>query len=221
MGDREGDSLKRTYGALILAGGKGRRMGTKNKALLQLEQKTFLSRLEEALADFEEKLISLQDATWLGDSSFSPVFDQVTDRGPLEGLRCALSLCKSDALLVVACDMPLFSEKLAKALILAGEEFDAVICQDRTGKLHPLCAVYSKQCLPVIDSLIAQGNYRVIDIMEMVPSAIFTLDASAFPDTLLSNVNTPEALASLCRNGSPAQSTPTDPIAKDSCATSL
>ena len=189
--------MKRTYGALILAGGKGRRMGGQNKALLQLEKQTFLSRLEKALSGFPEKLISLQDASWLGESTFSPVFDEVTDRGPLEGIRCALSRCKSDALLVVACDMPLFSEEIAKGLIRAGEEADAVICRDRTGKLHPLCGVYSKQCLPIIDSMIAQENYRVSSLMKLVSSKVFALDGSDFSDALLSNINTPEALAAL------------------------
>lgn len=189
--------MKRTYGALILAGGKGKRMGGTNKALLQLQQRTFLSRLEHALSDFEEKLISVQDDSWLGDSPFSPVLDQITDRGPIEGLRRALSTCQSDALLVVACDMPLFSGKLAKALIQASDGFDAVICQDRTGKLHPLCGIYSRQCLPAIDALIQQRNYRVNEIRKMVSSAVFSLDDSLLPDALLSNVNTPEALASL------------------------
>lgn len=189
--------MKRTYGTLILAGGKGRRMGGQNKALLQLEQKTFLSRLEEALSGFEEKLISLQDDSWLGDSAFSPVFDEVTDRGPIEGLRRGLARCRSDALLVVACDMPLFSEELAKALIRESEDLDVLICRDREGKLHPLCGVYSKQCLPAIESLIAQGDYRVRNLLKMVPSGFFSLDDSDFFDALLSNVNTPEALTAL------------------------
>ena len=195
--------MKRTYGALILAGGMGRRMGGANKALLQLQQQTFLSRLENALSDFDEKLISLQDASWLGDSPFFPVLDQVTDRGPMEGLRCSLSLCRSDALLVVACDMPLFSGELAKAMIQAGEGFDAVICRDSMGKLHPLCGIYSKQCLPVMDSLIAQGNYRIMEITKLVPTRIFPLNDFAFSDTLLSNINTPDALASLHQERSP------------------
>ena len=195
--------MKRTYGALILAGGMGRRMGGANKALLQLRQQTFLSRLENALSDFDEKLISIQDASWLGDSPFLPVLDQVTDRGPMEGLRCSLSLCRSDALLVVACDMPLFSGELAKAMIQAGEGFDAVICRDSMGKLHPLCGIYSKQCLPVMDSLIAQGNYRIMEITKLVPTRIFPLSDFAFSDTLLSNINTPDALASLHQERSP------------------
>lgn len=205
--------MKRTYGVLILAGGKGRRMGGANKALLQLQQQTFLSRLENALSDFDEKLISLQDASWLGDSPFLPVFDQVTDRGPLEGLRCSLSLCRSDALLVVACDMPLFSGKLAKAMLQAGEGFDAVICQDRAGRIHPLCGIYSKQCLPAIESMIARGNYKITDIMKAVPSLIFSLETSVFSDMLLSNINTPEALEALRQDKSLERSTPIDRIA--------
>lgn len=189
--------MKQTYGALILAGGKGRRMGGRNKALLQLQQQTFLSRLELALSDFDEKLISLQEDSWLGDSPFTPVLDQVTNRGPMEGLRRALLNCRSDALLVVACDMPLFSGELAKALIQASEGFDTLICRDRTGKLHPLCGVYSRQCLPAIDALILQENYRILEIQSMVPSRVFSLEDSSFPDELLSNVNTPEALSSL------------------------
>lgn len=205
--------MKRTYGVLILAGGKGRRMGGANKALLQLQQQTFLSRLENALSDFDEKLISLQDASWLGDSPFLPVFDQVTDRGPMEGLRCSLSLCRSDALLVVACDMPLFSGKLAKAMLQAGEGFDAVICQDRAGRIHPLCGIYSKQCLPAIESMIARGNYKITDIMKAVPSLIFSLETSVFSDMLLSNINTPEALEALRQDKSLERSTPIDRIA--------
>lgn len=189
--------MKRTYGALILAGGKGNRMGGQNKALLLLERQTFLARLERTLAGFDEKLISLRDPSWLGATSFIPVVDEHTDRGPLEGLRCALSACKSDALLVVACDVPLFSEALAQALIHAGEGYDAIICRDSMGKLHPLCGIYSKRCLPAIEALIAQGHYKLLNILSMVPSTTFSMDASGFSDVLLSNVNTPEALAAL------------------------
>lgn len=195
-------------------------MGGANKALLQLQQQTFLSRLENALSDFDEKLISLQDASWLGDSPFLPVFDQVTDRGPMEGLRCSLSLCRSDALLVVACDMPLFSGKLAKAMLQAGEGFDAVICQDRAGRIHPLCGIYSKQCLPAIESMIARGNYKITDIMKAVPSLIFSLETSVFSDMLLSNINTPEALEALRQDKSLERGTPIDRITGGCCVTS-
>ena len=190
-------SEKRTYGALILAGGAGRRMGGQNKALLRLDDRTFLARLEEALAGFEEKLISIRDASWLADTGFTPVVDAVAGRGPLEGLRCALQLCRSDVLVVVPCDVPLFSAELAQALMHAGAAHDAVICRDRTGKLDPLCGVYSKKCLPVIESLMAQEKYRVMNVFERVDGAVFALDTAGLSDDLLTNVNFPETLKEL------------------------
>lgn len=172
-------------------------MGGQNKALLRLEDRTFLSRLEEALAGFEEKLISIREASWLTDTCFTPVFDQVAGRGPLEGLRCALQRCSSDALIVVPCDVPLFSAELAQALMHASEGYDAVVCRDRTGKLHPLCGIYSKKCLPVIETLLEQGNFRVLNVLEMVNSTIFPLDTADLSDDLLTNVNVPETLEDL------------------------
>lgn len=189
--------MNRTYGALILAGGMGRRMGGQNKALLRLADRTFLSRLEEALSDFDEKLISVRDGSWLTNSAFSPIFDQVNGRGPLEGLRCALKLCRSDALVVAPCDVPLFSAELAKALTLADTGYDAVVCRDHSGHLHPLCGLYSKQCLPAIEELIAQENFRVSSVLKMVNSTILSLDSADLSDTLLTNVNIPETLETL------------------------
>lgn len=193
--------MKRTYGALILAGGMGRRMGGQNKALLQLDDRTFLSRLEEALSSFDEKLISIRDASWLRDSSFQPVADQVSGRGPLEGLRCALSACCSDALIVVPCDVPFFSDELARALMDMGESHDAVICKDRSGRLHPLCAMYSKRCLPAIENLIARGSFRIMGILDQVDSGILDMEAAGLSDEILTNVNDLQALKALKPKG--------------------
>lgn len=186
--------MQRTYGALILAGGMGRRMGGKNKALLQLENRTFLSRIEDALCEFDEKLISVQDAAWLTESAFVPVADQVSGRGPLEGLRCALSVCRSDALIVVPCDVPFFPAELARALIAAGEHTDAVICRDRSGRLHPLCALYSKECLPVIEAMVASENFRIMGILDQVNSCILDLENIGLSDSVLTNINDLQAL---------------------------
>lgn len=191
--------MARTYGALILAGGAARRMGGRNKALLQLEAQTFLARLEQSLSGFSEKLISVRDASWLENSTFTPVLDQINGRGPLEGLRCALNACRSDALIVVPCDVPLFSSELARALISAGENFDAAVCRDRSGRIHPLCGMYAKSCLPAIESMLAQENYRIMGILDRVRSTVLSLEDAKLPDTLLTNVNDPSSLEALRR----------------------
>lgn len=188
---------KRTIGSLILAGGTARRMGGQNKGLLQLDNRTFISRIEEALSGFEEKLISVRDEAGVAGSTFVPVFDQVSGRGPLEGLRCALRTCRSDGLIVVPCDVPFFTAEVAESLVAAGEGYDAVICKDRQGHLHPLCALYTKNCLPVIEEMAAQGNYRILGIFNRVNGAVLDMNAANLSDDLLTNVNDPQVLKSL------------------------
>lgn len=194
---------KQTVGALILAGGKARRMGGRNKALLLLEDRTFLSRIEEALSTFDEKLISVRDTAGIDGSAFSPVFDQIPDRGPLEGLRCGLRACRSHGLIVVPCDVPFFTAEIAAALVAAGEGYDAVICKDRSGRLHPLCGLYTKRCLPVIEEMAAQGNFRIMGIFDRVNSTVLDMNSVNLSDDLLINVNDPQTLQSLQSNSPP------------------
>ena len=68
---------------------------------------------------------------------FQVVIDEKPGQGPLEGLRAALSICKSDSLVVTTCDTPLFSSTLAQLLMEACQGCSAVACMDRKGSLHP------------------------------------------------------------------------------------
>ncbi len=182
--------MEQRFGALILAGGKARRMGGRNKALLFLEERTFLARLETAFSDFEEKLLSTGTPELAEGTGFLPLTDQVPDRGPLEGIRVALSRCRSEGLVVAACDMPLFPGELAHALINALGDREALVCRDRTGGLHPLCGIYRRSCLPTIQAQLDAGDFRVRQILEAVNSGVFSLEDTPFPDEVLTNINT-------------------------------
>lgn len=189
--------MKTTCGALILAGGRGRRMGGKNKALLHLEEKTFFERLCTALDGFEEKILSANDPEWITDGTYLLVRDERPDCGPMEGLRRALTCCESDALFVTACDMPFITAEFAKALVKAAEGHDALICCDRAGGLHPLCGVYTKACLPVIEALMEKNDYRIRRIAAGTDCVTFYMEETDFPDRILTNVNTLEELEQL------------------------
>lgn len=195
--------MGRTYGALVLAGGNARRMNGQNKALLRLDQGTFLARLEEALGDFEEKLLSTNTPVLADGTSFRPIPDRVPGRGPLEGLAAALTVCESDALVVVPCDVPLFPAGLAETLVRAADGLDALVCMDRLGWLHPLCGVYAKRCLPAADEMLARGDFRVRRLLEKVRGGVFSLADTPFPDSVLTNVNTPSDLEMLINRKSP------------------
>ncbi|WP_191440589.1 molybdenum cofactor guanylyltransferase [Anaerotruncus colihominis] len=184
-------------GALVLAGGAARRMQGQNKALLRLKGRTFLERLAEAFDGFDERLISTNDASFAAGSPFVPVADRTPGRGPLEGLASALTVCKSDGLVVAACDMPLFSADLARFLAQAAQGHPAAACEDRAGRLHPLCGVYMKTCLPALDAALGQGRLRMMDAFFEIGGAAVPLGGTAFADSVLTNINTPDALAKL------------------------
>ena len=162
--------MEQNFGALVLAGGRARRMGGRNKALLLLEERTFLARLDAAFSGFEEKWLSTGTPALAEGTGFLPLADEIPDRGPLEGLRVALSRCRGEGLVVAACDMPLFPGALAHALAEALGEREALVCRDRAGGLHPLCGIYRKSCLPAIQAQLDAGDFRVRRVLAAVNS---------------------------------------------------
>lgn len=152
-----------TLGALILAGGQNRRMGGSPKALLPNGSGALiLDGLRAAFAGFDEKLLSTNTPELAAGTGFAPVPDARPGMGPLAGLAAALSACQSDGLVVAACDMPCFDRAAAEFLAsFADQGWPAWALRDRAGRLHPLCGVYTKQCLPAIQAALAAGEHRV------------------------------------------------------------
>ena len=192
-----------SVGAVILAGGGSRRMGT-DKAALTLEGLRFLDRVAGELSGYPERLVSVRS---LSSAPACPGFAAVADWfpgcGPLGGLHAALSVCRSDYLLTVACDMPLFRRELGEFLTLfLSPAVDACVPVDRTGRVHPLCAVYGKSALPVLEQQLRSGDYRLTAALERLRVQYVPLDHSAYGDETVANVNTrAEYLALLARRG--------------------
>ncbi len=187
------------FGALILAGGKATRMGGQDKSSLELCGQTFLNRFAGELAEFDEIILSVDRPGRLTLPGAKTVIDHKPGCGPLGGIVSALKTCRSDALLTVAVDMPLFTIGLGKHLITyCDEDCDAVVAIDRTGRLHPTCAVYKKSCLNYFKGQIARGQYRLIDVLQDRLSLRFApLHHTIYDDSLLANINTPEEYAAL------------------------
>jgi molybdopterin-guanine dinucleotide biosynthesis protein A len=96
--------------------------------------------------------------------------------------------------LAVACDMPFPNRVLMHHLVSLREGHDVVV--PRRGRfLEPLCAVYSRECLPHMRKMLEAGNFRIDDFFGRVRvrhvegEELEALDAggSAFV-----NVNTPD-----------------------------
>lgn len=178
-------------GCVILAGGKGSRMGA-DKALLEMNGEKFIKRLMNELDGFEEKLIARGSNSQIPQEDWLVIPDIFLDRGSIGGLHAALSKCKSDALFCVTCDMPLFRANLAETLCAELDETcDAVIAVGEDGRKHPLCGVYRKSMASVLERQILAGNNRMMRALDQMRVKTICFDSEESVSQL-KNVNTPE-----------------------------
>lgn len=192
--------------AAILAGGAATRMGGAVKALLDVDGATILERLLGSLSGrFAEILVVAKEPGALAGAqpghSWRLALDRHPSRSSLTGIHAALAAAASGHVFITACDTPLLAPALLDALLehLRPED-DVVLPQKPDGYFEPLCAIYSRRCLPFIEAQLAAGDYKIIRFFDQVrvnPLPVERLLA-ADPDLVsFQNANTPDELRSL------------------------
>lgn len=184
-------------GCAILAGGKSSRMGT-DKALLELDGKTFIRKLCEELDDFEEKIIARGNRENIGDISWNVIPDRYFECGPIGGLHAVLSVCQSEVMFCVSCDMPFLQRSLVEELCkYMNDNTDAVIAVTQDGRKHPLCGLYRKSVGSVLEAQILTGNYRMMTVLDKIKANYVTITSQNTQQ--LKNINTPQEYLSELR----------------------
>jgi molybdopterin-guanine dinucleotide biosynthesis protein A len=178
--------------AFILAGGASRRMGT-DKSQLLFDQQTFTERIAETLLQLTDSVTIVGRTT---ESRFPNVPDVYPQWGALGGLHAALTTCKREWAIVVACDLPFVTPELFTQLATLRLDHEAVVPIQDDGRPQPLAALYCiDPCLQRATELIQAGRRRPLDLLEIVntrwvPFAeIRNLDQA---DRFFVNINTPE-----------------------------
>ncbi len=198
--------------AAILAGGRARRFGGRDKSALSVGPVSILDRQLAALSGLADRVVIVAGTTRSFRGSRVPVIrDRLQNAGALGGLYTALATAQSDHVLVLACDLPFVTAPLLAGLAArASEGWDAVVPRSRDGR-QPLCAVYARRLAPLVRARIAAGHLKVADVLDEVrtleigPSELATFD----PDgRLFFNVNTPDDLARASRLSSRAERPP-------------
>ena len=180
-----------TCGAVILAGGTSRRMG-QDKALLELAGESMVKRICRQLSPFKELLLSAGDPALSEGLPVRLVPDLYRNAGPLAGLHASLLASEKEALFCVSCDLPNYTPALAAFLMERfPEEADILVCRDQSGRVHPLCGIYTKRALPLLESQLKDGNYRVRTLLEKA-RCVYLDTGDYFPDSVFFNMNTPE-----------------------------
>jgi molybdopterin-guanine dinucleotide biosynthesis protein A len=143
------------YSALILAGGMGKRLGYREKALIDINGKTLIALIIEKLEKVVDSIIiSVRDRAQeeLLKAALSLeyrfAYDIHKNTGPMSGILSGLSSCEDEYCFIAACDMPFINENVVRLLFRRSENFDAAIPRWEDGFLEPLHAVY--RCVPMI-----------------------------------------------------------------------
>ena len=187
-----------TIGGVVLCGGKSTRMGVP-KATLPFGSETMLQRVVRLLAHTvspvvvvaarEQPLPDLPDTVRIAR-------DERESKGPLEGIRAGLSALPAalDAAYITSCDVPLLVPAFVERMIELMGDHDVCV-MEVDGFAHPLSAVYRRDTLPRVESLLAEDRLRPVFLFDAVrtrrvqPAEMIAVDPLL---NTLRNLNTPE-----------------------------
>src|SRR5690242_7740907 len=167
-------TLSDTTSAIILAGGRSKRMG-KNKALLPLPGNpslTFIEHLSSMLTFLcPEVLIVARDEADAVNYTLKGVhviIDKLPDHGPLMGLYSGLSATRAQRSLLIAVDMPFVQPKLA-SFLLSQPPSNSLLIPLVNDAPQVLLAIYPRIILPFIEDRLRQGRHDLRSLLRVAP----------------------------------------------------
>ncbi len=184
---------------LIIAGGKSRRLGI-DKRFLDIGGRPCIRRVLDAFHGLFDEVLIVADAVEPFQSlGVRVVVDLIPGRAALGGLFTGLHYAGNERVFAAASDMPWINPAAIRIVLDRSGSGDIVI-PELDGKLQPMHAAYSKNCLATIKVLLETEHLKVQDLcrspnlqVQKIPRSVF----SAVDPDLRSffNINTPEDLA--------------------------
>jgi molybdopterin-guanine dinucleotide biosynthesis protein A len=203
--------------ALVLAGGRGRRMKA-DKAGLLIGKRTLLEHVLAQIAPyFEEVLIGISPGQKLGPVSgvrtegslqrrsssrasgplIRIVEDETPGLGPLGGLLAGLKAATHQACAVIACDIPDIDIALLRTLARAAADVEIAVPVGPSGLHEPLFAVYRRSIVPEIESLLERGERSLLPLYGTCRTAVVSFGDPG----RIRNLNTREDYEDYLRSG--------------------
>lgn len=185
--------------AIILAGGRGERLGGRDKATLALGGRTLVQRAADTLASLSDDVIVVRraDQSLMVDGA-RVVTDLTPYQGVLAGIAAGLEAARHDWALTVACDMPFLNLTFIHHMIALASAPDlaAIVPQLQVGQ-EPLHALYHKRCLPSLRRALEACERRVRSFYAELPvHYVLESEIRTFDSEMLTfyNINTADEL---------------------------
>lgn len=180
----------KNFSAIILAGGKSKRIG-KEKPFLLIDNKRLIDIIVDKLKLLFSDIIIVTDKKekFKDYKNIIVVEDIFKNKGPLSGIYSGMLKSKTKGIFVTACDMPLLNISIIKKLLnySANNNYSTVI-PEYNGFLEPLHAVYSIKILYKIKkeiilnrnlslkSFLKKTNYLTMKVKENEKYSFFNVN---------------------------------------------
>lgn len=151
--------------AIVLAGGRGRRMQGKDKGLTAFQSKPLIAHVLDRISPQVDSIVisANRHLTDYLDFGYKVITDNRPDfQGPLAGIEACATHCKAEFTLIVSCDTPLLPLNLADKLktTLKEQQCTASFADDGE-RQHYLCALVKTSSLSSVSGYL-NGNQRSV-----------------------------------------------------------
>ena len=192
---------------LILAGGRGARMGGIDKGLQNFNGTPLtlhtLMRLQMQTSEPLSQIMVVANRNLSAYESFGvQVWPDSTDgfAGPLAGFLTGLERCETDLLLTVPCDSPLFPLNLAQRLLdtLVSEEADIAVAaareEDGSVRAQPVFCLMRVNLLESLVKFMQSGGRKIDAWSALHKTVLVPFDTADVDPRAFFNANTLEEL---------------------------
>lgn len=177
--------------AVILAGGRGRRMEGADKGLVELSGSPLIAHILDAIEPQVDQVLinanrNIDDYAAYG---YPVIPDDLENyQGPLAGFEAAMEKATTRYIVTLPCDGPLVPKDIVKRLSTAIEKSQANIAVAHDGtRLQPVHAMITVELLPSLHEFLDTGD-RKIDRWYAKHNMVLA-DFSDIPDFFI-NINT-------------------------------
>ena len=150
---------------LVLAGGMGRRMDSRDKGLVEFRGKPMVAHVIERLAPQVNSLLINANRSLTAYAAFGlpMISDEVSGyAGPLAGLHAGLKYCATPFIVTAPCDSPFLPTDLVAKLYEALQENIVELAVAKTGdQAQPVFALYSATLLPSLTQFLESGGRKI------------------------------------------------------------
>jgi molybdenum cofactor guanylyltransferase len=187
-----------TVTAVILAGGRGQRMGAADKGLQPLRGRGLVEWVLDCIDPQVDELLIIanRNLSRYLELGYPVLQDRIPDfAGPLAGLHAGLMQARSELVIAVPCDTPLLPADLVPRLLWALQQADADAAVARTAsQAHPVICLCKASLAGQLADFIDRGGRKVGEWQATLKLVYVDFDREA---ERFRNVNTLEELREL------------------------